>query len=75
MIGVPDDYRGETAKAIVSLRHGEQLDLKQLKDFLTGRLSPMEIPTILSIVDEIPRNENMKISRLDLRKREGHTPH
>ncbi len=75
VIGVPDDYRGETAKAIVSLRHGEQLDLKQLKDFLTGRLSPMEIPTILSIVDEIPRNENMKISRLDLRKREGHTPH
>ena len=34
----------------------------------------MEIPTILSIVDEIPRNENMKISRLDLREREGHTP-
>jgi len=74
VIGVPDDYRGETAKAIVSLRRGEQLDLKQLKEFLTGRLSPMEIPTILSIVDEIPRNENMKISRLDLREREGLAP-
>lgn len=74
VIGVPDEYRGETAKAIVSLRAGEQLDLDELKKFLSGRLSPMEIPTILSIVDEIPRNENMKISRLDLRELERLAP-
>lgn len=74
VIGVPDEYRGETAKAIVSLRAGEQLDLDELKRFLSGRLSPMEIPTILSIVDEIPRNENMKISRLDLRELERLAP-
>ncbi len=74
VIGVPDAYRGETAKAIVSLRADEQLDLKDLRAFLADRLSPMEIPTILSIVDEIPRNENMKISRLDLREREAATP-
>lgn len=71
VIGVPDEYRGETAKAIVSLRGGEELDLEKLKAFLSSRLSPMEIPTILSIVDEIPRNENMKISRMDLRERDA----
>lgn len=75
VIGVPDEYRGETAKAIVSLRGNAQLDLDELKEFLSNRLSPMEIPTILSIVDEIPRNENMKISRLDLRERESLAPH
>jgi long-chain acyl-CoA synthetase len=74
VIGVPDEYRGETAKAIVSLRGEERLDLDELKKFLSGRLSPMEIPTILSIVDEIPRNENMKISRLDLRELERLAP-
>lgn len=56
---------------IVSLRRGEQLDLKHLKEFLSGRLSPMEIPTILSIATEIPRNEKMKISRQGLRKRKA----
>ncbi|MEH6661124.1 MAG: hypothetical protein V7679_05685 [Parasphingorhabdus sp.] len=67
VIGVPDDYRDETAKVIVSLRQAEQLDLKQFKELLSGRLSPMEIPTILSIVNETPRDENMKISRQRLR--------
>ena len=42
VIGVPEDYRDETARMIVSLRRGEQLDLKHLKEFLSGRLSPME---------------------------------
>ena len=74
VIGVPEDYRDETARMIVSLRRGEQLDLKHLKEFLSGRLSPMEIPTILSIATEIPRNEKMKISRQGLRKREGLAP-
>ena len=35
----------------------------------------MEIPTILSIATEIPRNEKMKISRQGLRKREGLKDH
>ena len=52
---------------IVSLRPGERLDLKHLKEFLSGRLSPMEILKILSIANKTPRNENMKISRQGLR--------
>jgi long-chain acyl-CoA synthetase len=71
VIGVPDDYRGETVKAIVSLRSEGKLTLEVLQAFLRTRLSPMEIPKKLEVVDEIPRNENLKISRQALREREG----
>lgn len=69
VIGVPDRYRGETVKAIVSLREGE-LDLGELHQFLSSRLSPMEIPKQLEVVAEIPKNENLKVSKLALRERE-----
>lgn len=70
VIGVPDRYRGETVKAIISLREGD-LDLEELQRFLAGKLSPMEIPKQLEIVADIPKNENMKISKQALREREA----
>lgn len=70
VIGVPDSYRGETVKAIVSLRGDQTIELSDLNDFLASRLSPMEIPKQLEIVADIPKNENLKISRLALRERE-----
>ena len=71
VIGVPCAYRGETVKAIVSLRDAAGLTIENLRLFLADLLSPMEIPKLLEIVDEIPRNENLKISRLALREREA----
>lgn len=72
VIGVPCPYRGETVKAIVSLRDGDaELTLDDLRVFLGDLLSPIEVPKLLEIVDEIPRNENLKISRLALREREA----
>lgn len=70
VIGVPDSYRGETVKAIVSLRGEQSIELAELQHFLATRLSPMEIPKQLEIVTDIPKNENLKISRLALRERE-----
>ncbi len=71
VIGVPCAYRGETVKAIVSMRDAAGLTIENLRLFLADLLSPMEIPKLLEIVDEIPRNENLKISRLALREREA----
>ncbi len=70
VIGVKDDYRGETVKAIISLTTDAALNLPTLQAFLEDRLSPIEIPKELEILDDIPKNENMKISKLALRERE-----
>ena len=70
VIGVPDDYRGETVKAYVVLNPGHTLDLAELQAHLRGRLSPIELPRLLEIRDELPKTAVGKLSRKDLRSEE-----
>ena len=45
VIGIPDDYRGEAAKAFIKLRDGAKpFTLDELRAFLTGKLGKHEIP-------------------------------
>jgi long-chain acyl-CoA synthetase len=68
VIGIPDDYRGEAAKAFVKLRGGANpFTLEELKAFLTGKLGKHEIPAALDFVDELPRTSVGKLSRHELR--------
>jgi len=68
VIGIPDDYRGEAAKAFVKLRAGaDPFTLDELKAFLAGKLGKHEIPAALDFVDELPRTSVGKLSRHELR--------
>jgi long-chain acyl-CoA synthetase len=68
VIGIPDDYRGEAAKAFVKLRAGAiAFTLDELKAFLAGKLGKHEIPAALDFVDELPRTPVGKLSRHELR--------
>jgi long-chain acyl-CoA synthetase len=68
VIGIPDDYRGEAAKAFVKLRNGGvPFTLEELKVFLAGKLGKHEIPAALDFVDELPRTSVGKLSRHELR--------
>jgi long-chain acyl-CoA synthetase len=68
VIGIPDDYRGEAAKAFVKLRAGaNSFTLDELKAFLAGKLGKHEIPAALDFVDELPRTPVGKLSRHELR--------
>ena len=69
VIGIPDDYRGEAAKAFVKLRSAAApFSLDDLKTFLAGKLGKHEIPAALEFVDELPRTSVGKLSRHELRK-------
>jgi len=71
VIGVPDDYRGEAAKAFVKLRAGaEPFTLDELKAFLAGKLGKHEIPAGLEFVEELPRTSVGKLSRHELRNQQ-----
>jgi long-chain acyl-CoA synthetase len=71
VIGIPDDYRGEAAKAFVKLRAGATpFTLEELKTFLSGKLGKHEIPAALDFVDELPRTSVGKLSRHELRNRQ-----
>jgi long-chain acyl-CoA synthetase len=68
VIGIPDDYRGEAAKAFVRLKTGaEPFTLDELRGFLAGKLGKHELPAALDFVDELPRTAVGKLSRHELR--------
>jgi long-chain acyl-CoA synthetase len=74
VIGIPDAYRGEAAKAFVKLRAGAApFPLEELKAFLAGKLGKHEIPAALEFVDELPRTTVGKLSRHELRNRQPAT--
>jgi long-chain acyl-CoA synthetase len=68
VLGVPDPYRGETVKAFLTLRPGQQLTLEQLQAFLRSRLSAVEMPKQLEIRQQLPRTAAGKLSRIKLRE-------
>ena len=68
VIGVPDAYRGETAKAFVSLRPGaEPFTLEALREFLRDKIGPHEMPTALEFRAALPRTPVGKLSKIELR--------
>ena len=68
VIGIPDDYRGEAAKAFIKLRDGAKpFTLDELRAFLTGKLGKHELPAAVDFVDELPRTPVGKLSRHELR--------
>ncbi|MEH2552551.1 long-chain acyl-CoA synthetase [Bradyrhizobium algeriense] len=68
VIGIPDDYRGEAAKAFIKLRSGAKpFTVDELRAFLTGKLGKHEIPAAVDFVDELPRTPVGKLSRHELR--------
>jgi long-chain acyl-CoA synthetase len=68
VIGIPDAYRGEAAKAFVKLRNGaEPFTLEDLRGFLAGKVGKHELPAALEFRDELPRTTVGKLSRHELR--------
>jgi long-chain acyl-CoA synthetase len=75
VIGIPDDYRGEAAKAFIKLREGASpFALDELRAFLAGKLGKHEIPAALDFVDELPRTPVGKLSRHELRQQQSSPP-
>jgi long-chain acyl-CoA synthetase len=72
VIGISDDYRGEAAKAFVTLRDGAKpFSLDELRSFLTGKLGKHELPAALEFVAELPRTPVGKLSRHELRQQQA----
>ncbi|MFT7026183.1 MAG: long-chain acyl-CoA synthetase [Paracoccaceae bacterium] len=71
VVGVHDDYRGESAKAFIVLRPGaEAPSLPQMLEFLTDRLGRHEMPREMEVRGALPRTAVGKLSRKDLRAEE-----
>ena len=67
VIGVPDEYRGETVKAFVSLRPGASVEPAELIAFCRERMAAYKYPRQVEVVDELPKTVTGKILRRELR--------
>lgn len=62
VIGIPDAYRGQAAKAYVALKPGAPcFTLEALRDFLADRLGRHEMPAALEIRASLPRSPAGKL--------------
>ena len=64
--GIPDPNRGETVKAWVVLKPGEELSVAELKAHCKEQLAPYKVPTHFEFRDELPKTTVGKILRREL---------
>jgi long-chain acyl-CoA synthetase len=67
VVGVPDAYRGETVKAFVSLKAGEEVAPEDLIEWARERLAAHKYPRLVEIIEELPKTASGKILRRELR--------
>lgn len=60
---IPDETKGELAKAYVVPRQGVQIDVEQLEKHCRARLAPYKVPRLFKIVDDLPKTSTGKILR------------
>ena len=72
VLGVPDDYRGETVKAVIALKEGspfssEALARQDILDFCQQRLANYKIPRIVDFREDLPVSAAGKVLRRVMR--------
>ncbi len=72
VLGVPDDYRGETVKAVIALKEGhnfasEELARQDILSFCGQHLANYKIPRIVDFRDDLPISAAGKVLRRVMR--------
>jgi long-chain acyl-CoA synthetase len=72
VVGVPDEYRGETVKAFVALKEGNKdiVTPEEIISFCKERMAAYKYPRQVEIVPEIPKTLTGKFLRRTLREKE-----
>lgn len=67
VVGVPDEKRGETVKAFVSLHAGHEATAEELIAHCKERMAAYKYPRQVVVLDELPKTVTGKILRRELR--------
>ena len=66
VIGLPDQYRGETVKAFVVLKEGMTASEQEIIDFCREHLAKYKVPTAVEFRSELPKSTVGKVLRREL---------
>ena len=70
VIGVPDEYRGETVKAFIVLKEGCEASAEEIIEFCKKHLATYKVPKLIEFVDDLPKSAVGKVLRRILKERE-----
>jgi long-chain acyl-CoA synthetase len=71
---VPDEAKGEVAKAWVVLAAGQQASVEELRAFCRERLAPYKVPATVEFRDELPKTMVGKVLRRALTSEPASAP-
>jgi long-chain acyl-CoA synthetase len=67
VVGVADQYRGETVKAFISLKPDQTVTAEELKAFCKERIAAYKYPREIEFLEDLPKTVTGKILRRELR--------
>ncbi|MEV0565398.1 class I adenylate-forming enzyme family protein [Dactylosporangium sp. NPDC050588] len=68
VVGLPHEVLGVELAAVIVVGGSAALTPQALRAFLSGRLAPHEIPSLVHVVDKLPRNRGGKVDKRSLRR-------
>lgn len=68
VIGAPDEERGETVVAVVSLAGDADITIEDVRTHAAERIARYKLPRRLVIVENVPRNASGKLDKVQLRE-------
>jgi malonyl-CoA/methylmalonyl-CoA synthetase len=67
VVGVADDEWGERVAAAVVLKPGQIIALDELRSWAKPLIAPYKVPSLLAVVDDLPRNAMGKVTKPDVK--------
>jgi long-chain acyl-CoA synthetase len=68
VIGVPDNLRGQAARAYIVMAEGQVFDKKAIREYLQTKLAAYKMPRDFVRLDTLPKNQTGKILKRVLRE-------
>ncbi|MCE5242263.1 MAG: long-chain fatty acid--CoA ligase [Syntrophobacteraceae bacterium] len=68
VVGVPDQYRGETVKAFIVLKPGESMTAEEVIRYCKAKVAAYKVPKQIEFRENLPKTTVGKIARKELRR-------
>ncbi|XP_067006319.2 malonate--CoA ligase ACSF3, mitochondrial [Anabrus simplex] len=66
VVGLSDMTWGQKVAAVVVPRENKEIILSKLREWAKDRMAPYAIPTVLKVVDKLPKNSMGKVNKKEL---------
>ncbi len=68
VVGIPDELRGETVRAVISLKEGKVATEAAIKRFCLEHMANYKVPKQIIFVDSLPKTITGKVCKEDLKR-------